>query len=262
MSKPVSEPQNEQPVQPLIEHLIELRRRLMWIVIGIVVCFFSMMPFAQQLYTFVADPLMANLPKDTSMIATDVIAPFFVPVKVTLMAAFLVSLPHTLYQIWAFVAPALYQNEKRLITPLVLSSVSLFFVGMAFAYYLVFPVIFKFLAGITPVGVNMATDIDKYLSFILGMFVAFGTTFEVPVVVVLLAKIGVVTTEQLKNARPYVIVGAFIVAAIITPPDVISQTLLAVPLILLYEAGIWCSRFIKPKSDETDEHPPLPPAET
>ena len=146
----MSEPQNEQPVQPLIEHLIELRRRLMWIVIGIVVCFLGMMPFAQQLYTFVAEPLMVNLPKDTSMIATDVIAPFFVPVKVTLMAAFLVSLPHTLYQIWAFVAPALYQNEKRLITPLVLSSVSLFFVGMAFAYYLVFPVIFKFLAGITP----------------------------------------------------------------------------------------------------------------
>ena len=150
MSKPVSEPQNEQPVQPLIEHLIELRRRLLWIVIGIVVCFLGMMPFAQQLYTFVAEPLMVNLPKDTSMIATDVIAPFFVPVKVTLMAAFLVSLPHTLYQIWAFVAPALYQNEKRLITPLVLSSVSLFFVGMAFAYYLVFPVIFKFLGASPP----------------------------------------------------------------------------------------------------------------
>ena len=158
----MSEPQNEQPVQPLIEHLIELRRRLMWIVIGIVVCFLGMMPFAQQLYTFVADPLMANLPKDTSMIATDVIAPFFVPVKVALMAAFLVSLPHTLYQIWAFVAPALYQNEKRLITPLVLSSVSLFFVGMAFAYYLVSPSSLNSSRALTPVGVNMATDIDKY----------------------------------------------------------------------------------------------------
>ena len=234
----------------------------MWIVIGIVVCFFSMMPFAQQLYTFVADPLMANLPKDTSMIATDVIAPFFVPVKVTLMAAFLVSLPHTLYQIWAFVAPALYQNEKRLITPLVLSSVSLFFVGMAFAYYLVFPVIFKFLAGVTPVGVSMATDIDKYLSFILGMFVAFGATFEVPVLVVLLAKIGIVTAEQLKRARPYVIVGAFIVAAVITPPDVISQILLAVPLIVLYEAGIWFSRFTKPdRNEKRNDSQELPPAE-
>ena len=257
----MSEPQHEQPVQPLIEHLLELRRRMMWIVIGIVVCFLGMMPFAQQLYTFVAEPLMANLPKDTSMIATDVIAPFFVPVKVTLMAAFLLSLPHTLYQVWAFVAPALYQNEKRLITPLVLSSVTLFFVGMAFAYFLVFPVIFKFLAGVTPVGVNMATDIDKYLSFILGMFVAFGTTFEVPVVVVLLTKMGIVSTAQLKNARPYVIVGAFIVAAIITPPDVISQTLLAVPLILLYEAGIWFSRFAKAKTQQEDEDKPQPPAE-
>lgn len=159
------------------------------------------------------------------------------------MAAFLISLPHTLYQIWAFVAPALYQNEKRLIAPLVLSSVSLFFTGMVFAYFLVFPVIFKFLAGVTPVGVNMATDIDKYLSFILGMFVAFGTAFEVPIVVILLTKIGVVTTAQLKHARPYVIVGAFIVAAVITPPDIISQTLLAIPLILLYEAGIWLGRF-------------------
>ena len=232
MSKPVSEPQNEQPVQPLIEHLIELRRRLMWIVIGIVVCFLGMMPFAQQLYTFVAEPLMVNLPKDTSMIATDVIAPFFVPVKVTLMAAFLVSLPHTLYQIWAFVAPALYQNEKRLITPLVLSSVSLFFVGMAFAYYLVFPVIFKFLAGITPVGVNMATDIDKYLSFVLGMFVAFGLTFEIPVAVVLLYRMGVITYRQLTAARPYLIVAAFIIAAVVTPPDVLSQIMLAVPMIL------------------------------
>lgn len=253
MSQTVSESPIESSTQPLIEHLLELRRRLVWIIIGIVVCFLGLMPFAQQLYSFVAQPLMASLPKDTSMIATDVIAPFFVPVKVTLMAAFLLSLPHTLYQVWAFIAPALYQNEKRLITPLVLSSLILFFAGMAFAYYLVFPIIFKFLAGITPVGVNMATDIDKYLSFILGMFVAFGTTFEVPVIVILLASIGMVTTEQLKHARPYVIVGAFVIAAIITPPDVISQILLAVPLIVLYEAGVWFSRFITPiESHEND----------
>lgn len=241
----MSEPSIEQPTQPLIEHLLELRRRMMWIALGLLICFGCLMPFSQQLYSFAAQPLMATLPKNTSMIATDVIAPFFVPVKVTLMAAFLISLPHTLYQIWAFVAPALYQNEKRLITPLVLSSFTLFFIGMAFAYYLVFPVIFQFLAGVTPVGVNMATDIDKYLSFILGMFVAFGTAFEVPVVVVLLARMGIVSTDQLKQARPYVIVGAFVVAAIITPPDVISQILLAVPLIILYEAGIWFSRFYK-----------------
>ncbi|STZ75416.1 twin-arginine translocase subunit TatC [Bergeriella denitrificans] len=250
----------EQPTQPLIEHLLELRRRLVWTAGGLLLCFLCLMPFAQELYSFAAKPLMASLPADTSMIATDVIAPFFVPVKVTLMAAFLVSLPHTLYQIWAFVAPALYQNEKRLITPLVLSSLLLFAAGMAFAYYLVFPVIFQFLAGVTPVGVNMATDIDKYLSFILGMFVAFGMTFEVPVVVVLLAKMGIVSTAQLKQARPYVIVGAFVVAAIVTPPDVISQILLAVPLIILYEAGIWFSRFTRPKAQDGEPADPPPPA--
>lgn len=236
-----------QSAQPLIEHLLELRRRLMWTIGGLLLCFLALMPFAQQLYTFVAQPLMATLPAGTSMIATDVIAPFFVPVKVTLMAAFLLSLPHTLYQVWAFIAPALYQNEKRLVMPLVLSSVLLFFAGMAFAYFLVFPLVFKFLAGVTPVGVNMATDIDKYLSFILGMFVAFGATFEVPVVVVLLNRMGVVSLAQLRQARPYVIVGAFVLAAVITPPDVISQVLLAVPLIVLYEAGLWFCRFIRPR---------------
>ena len=239
--------ETQQTAQPLIEHLLELRRRLMWTIGGLLLCFLALMPFAQQLYTFVAQPLMATLPAGTSMIATDVIAPFFVPVKVTLMAAFLLSLPHTLYQVWAFIAPALYQNEKRLVLPLVLSSVLLFFAGMAFAYFLVFPLIFKFLAGVTPVGVNMATDIDKYLSFILGMFVAFGATFEVPVVVVLLNRMGVVSLAQLRQARPYVIVGAFVLAAVITPPDVISQVLLAVPLIVLYEAGLWFCRFIRPR---------------
>ena len=239
--------ETQQTAQPLIEHLLGLRRRLMWTIGGLLLCFLALMPFAQQLYTFVAQPLMATLPAGTSMIATDVIAPFFVPVKVTLMAAFLLSLPHTLYQVWAFIAPALYQNEKRLVMPLVLSSVLLFFAGMAFAYFLVFPLVFKFLAGVTPVGVNMATDIDKYLSFILGMFVAFGATFEVPVVVVLLNRMGVVSLAQLRQARPYVIVGAFVLAAVITPPDVISQVLLAVPLIVLYEAGLWFCRFIHPR---------------
>lgn len=239
--------ETQQTAQPLIEHLLELRRRLMWTIGGLLLCFLALMPFAQQLYTFVAQPLMATLPAGTSMIATDVIAPFFVPVKVTLMAAFLLSLPHTLYQVWAFIAPALYQNEKRLVMPLVLSSVLLFFAGMAFAYFLVFPLVFKFLAGVTPVGVNMATDIDKYLSFILGMFVAFGATFEVPVVVVLLNRMGVVSLAQLRLARSYVIVGAFVLAAVITPPDVISQVLLAVPLIVLYEAGLWFCRFIRPR---------------
>lgn len=232
---------NEQ-AQPLIEHLLELRRRLVWVVLGIGLCFFALVPFAQQLYSVVAQPLMSVLPENTSMIATDVVAPFFVPIKVALMVAFLVSLPNTLYQIWAFVAPALYQNEKRLIVPLLTSSLLLFVAGMAFCYFLVFPVVFKFFAGMTPLGVNMATDIDKYLSFILTMFVAFGMTFEVPVVVLLLHRMGVVSLMALKTARPYVITGAFVIAAIFTPPDVLSQVMLAIPMILLYEFGLLLCR--------------------
>ncbi|MDO5059778.1 MAG: twin-arginine translocase subunit TatC [Neisseria sp.] len=239
--------------QTLVEHLVELRRRLIWTVLVLAAAFLLLMPFAQNLYTFVAQPLMANLPQGTSMIATDVIAPFFVPVKVALMAAFLLTLPHTLYQVWAFVAPALYQNEKRLIAPLVLSSLLLFFCGMAFAYGLVFPIVFRFLAGVTPDGVNMATDIDKYLSFVLGMFVAFGAAFETPIVVVLLNRMGAVSLAQLKKARPYIVVGAFIVAAVITPPDVLSQVLMAVPLVLLYEAGVLAARLFGPKDSEDEE---------
>ena len=234
--------------QPLIEHLLELRRRLVWAVAGIAVCFFAIVPFAQTLYSFVAQPLMSVLPNNTSMIATDVIAPFFVPIKVALMAAFLVALPNTLYQIWAFVAPALYQNEKRLIVPLILSSIILFAAGMAFCYFLVFPMVFKFFAGMTPLGVSMATDIDKYLSFVLGMFVAFGLTFEIPVAVVLLYRMGVITYRQLTAARPYLIVAAFIIAAVVTPPDVLSQIMLAVPMILLYEIGILVCRIVKPRA--------------
>lgn len=234
--------------QPLVEHLLELRRRLVWILLGIGICFIIAVPFAQKLYAFVAQPLMSVLPQNTSMIATDVVAPFFVPLKVALMAAFLVSLPNTLYQIWAFVAPALYQNEKRLIVPLILSSLILFIVGMAFCYFLVFPVVFKFFAGMTPLGVSMATDIDKYLSFVLGMFVAFGMTFEIPVVVVLLYRMGMISFAQLTAARPYIIVASFILAAIVTPPDVLSQVMLAVPMILLYEAGLLVCKLIKPRT--------------
>ncbi|MDK4684675.1 twin-arginine translocase subunit TatC [Kingella negevensis] len=238
----------DENAQPLIEHLLELRRRLVWILLGIVLCFVAIVPFAQQLYAFVAKPLMMVLPANTSMIATDVVAPFFVPIKVALMAAFLVSLPHSLYQVWAFVAPALYQNEKRLIAPLILSSVMLFAVGMAFCYFLVFPLVFKFFAGMTPLGVSMATDIDKYLSFVLGMFVAFGVTFEIPVIVVLLYRMGVISFAQLTAARPYVIVASFVIAAVVTPPDVLSQVMLAVPMLLLYEAGLLVCRMVHPRN--------------
>lgn len=228
--------------QPLAEHLLELRRRLVYAAMGVALCFIAIVPFAQQLYAFVAQPLMSVLPENTSMIATDVVAPFFVPIKVAMMAAFLVTLPNTLYQIWAFVAPALYQNEKRLIAPLILSSVTLFFSGMAFCYFLVFPVMFKFFAGVTPLGVSMATDIDKYLSFILTLFLAFGITFEVPVAVILLNRMGVVPLETLQAARPYIIVISFILAAIFTPPDILSQILLAIPMIVLYELGVLVCR--------------------
>lgn len=231
-----------QAAQPLMEHLLELRRRVVWAIIGFIVCFLAAVPFAQELYSFVAQPLMSVLPENTSMIATDVVAPFFVPIKVAMMVAFLASLPNTLYQLWAFVAPALYQNEKQLVLPLVLSSLLLFVAGMAFCYFLVFPMVFKFFAGMTPLGVSMATDIDKYLSFILGMFIAFGLTFEIPVAVVLLHRMGVISQAQLLAARPYVIVGAFVIAAVVTPPDVLSQVLLAVPMILLYEVGIVFTR--------------------
>lgn len=239
--------------QPLMEHLLELRRRLVWAISGIGVCFIAAVPFAQELYAFVAQPLMSVLPENTSMIATDVVAPFFVPLKVALMAAFLVSLPNTLHQIWAFVAPALYQNEKRLIVPLILSSMTLFALGMAFCYWFVFPIVFKFFAGATPLGVSMATDIGNYLSFVLGMFVAFGMTFEIPVAVVLLYRMGVISFAQLTAARPYLIVAAFVIAAVVTPPDVLSQVMLAIPMILLYEVGLLVCRMIKPREKTENE---------
>ena len=222
--------------QPLVEHLKELRRRLMWVAAVLLLCLFAAVPFANRLYALVAKPLMASLPPGAHMQAIDVIAPVFVPLKVALMAAFLVSLPHTLYQLWAFV----------------LSSVGLFFAGMAFCYFLVFPLVFKVFASATPEGVSMMTDIDRYLSFVLGMFVAFGMAFELPVLVVLLYRMGAVSLAALKTARPYVVVAAFVVAGIVTPPDVISQFLLAVPLIALYEAGLLMCRLFKPNADTAE----------
>ena len=224
--------------QPLLAHLIELRSRVVRIAVGIVVCFLALFHWSGDIYHLLAKPMLDVLPAGTNMIATDVTAPFFVPVKVTMLVAFLLSLPNTMYQIWAFVAPGLYNHEKRLILPLVISSVLLFFVGMAFAYFAVFPVVFGFMSAVTPEGVSMMTDIDKYLSFVLGMFVAFGVTFEVPIVVIVLHRMGVVSLAQLREGRPYVIVAAFVIAAVVTPPDVLSQIMMALPLWLLYEAGI------------------------
>ena len=252
----MDEPEGAQ--ETFISHLIELRSRLLRSIIAVVVVLVALFPFAKDIYALLAKPLLSALPQGATMIATDVTGTFLVPLKVTLMAAFLIALPYVLYQAWAFVAPGLYQHEKRLALPVIVSSVLFFAVGMSFAYFFVFPVAFGFFAGYTPVGVQMMTDIDKYLSFVLTMFIAFGLTFETPVVVIVLVRLRVVSLEKLKAARPYVIVGAFVLGAIFTPPDVISQLLLAVPLWLLFELGVLLARFVSVPEEkaETSEAAP------
>jgi sec-independent protein translocase protein TatC len=227
-----------------ISHLVELRDRLLRAILAVIVVFLCLFPWARDLYAILAKPLIAALPVGGQMIATDVVGVFLVPVKVAFLVAFVIALPYVLYQVWAFVAPGLYMHEKRLVGPLVVASSVLFVAGMSFAYFLVFPVVFKFMASIAPEGVAWMTDIDKYLSFVLTTFVAFGVTFEVPVAVIVLVRAGVVSVDKLKEIRPYVIVGAFIIGAIFTPPDVISQVMLALPLWFLYELGIVAARFI------------------
>ena len=238
-----------------ISHLIELRSRLLHALIAIGIVFVCLFPWARDLYTLLASPLLAALPKGGQMIATEVTTPFLVPMKVTIMAAFIIALPYVLYQIWAFVAPGLYTHEKRLVVPLIAASTFLFFCGMAFAYFLVFPVVFGFITATAPIGVAVMTDIDKYLSFVLTLFFAFGLTFEVPVVVIILVRMGLVSIAKLKEIRPYVIVGAFIIGAIFTPPDVVSQVMLAVPLWLLYELGILLARFVSKPAAVSDYRP-------
>ena len=227
-----------------ISHLMELRDRLLRCLLAVGLVFFGLVFWAKDLYALLAKPLLSALPEGGQMIATDVVGVFLVPVKVTALIALVIALPYVLYQIWAFVAPGLYAHEKRLVLPLVVASSALFLVGMSFAYFLVFPVVFKFMASIAPEGVAWMTDIDKYLSFVLTTFVAFGITFEVPVVVIVLVRVGVVSIDKLKEIRPYVIVGAFVVGAIFTPPDVVSQVMLAVPLWFLYELGIVAARVV------------------
>lgn len=233
----------------LISHLLELRNRLLRIVVVILLVFVLLFYWASDLYHLLALPLLHTLPQGGQMIATDPAGPFFAPLKVALLTTFLLTLPHTLYQLWAFVAPALYRHEKRLVLPLIASSTLLFFVGMAFAYFLVLPTVFGFMHSILPKGVAMMTDISSYLDFVIGIFLAFGGAFEVPIVVVLLVRMGVVTIEKLKEARSYVIVGAFVIAAIVTPPDIMSQLLLAIPLCLLFELGLIAARFCKPETE-------------
>ena len=237
------------PTESFISHLIELRNRLLRIVLGFVLVFIGLFPFANKIYALLAAPMLAKLPAGGHMIATAVTTPFFVPMKVAMMAAFVISLPHTLYQIWAFVAPGLYPQEKKLMVPVIFASSLLFLIGMAFAYFAVFPTVFGFVVGSAPAGVAVMTDISEYLDFVMTLFMAFGLAFEVPIAVVLIARFGWVTIAQLKEARSYVIVGAFVIGAIFTPPDIISQFMLAVPLWLLYEAGILVAQLTTPKQN-------------
>lgn len=232
-----------------ISHLIELRDRLLHIVAGIALTFICLFPFANDIYSVLAHPLLQQLPQGGQMIATAVTTPFFVPMKVAMLSAFVISLPYTLYQVWAFVAPGLYQHEKRFAVPMIMLSTLLFLLGMAFAYFLVFPVVFGFITGTAPEGVAVMTDIGNYLDFVITLFLAFGIAFEVPVVVVVLVKLGFVQIATLKEVRSYVVVGAFVAGAILTPPDIISQFMLAVPLWLLYEAGILAAGFVTAKSE-------------
>src|SRR6202142_492357 len=250
MSVPGKDPEDELAgtEQPFVSHLIELRDRLIRTLVAIGGCFalLSIWPGPSGLYDLLAAPLVAHLPKGGTLIATNVISPFLVPLKITLMAAFLVALPVVLYQAWAFVAPGLYSHEKKLVLPLVVSSTLLFFAGIAFCYFFVFGKVFTFIQSFAPKSVSAMPDIEAYLSFVLTMFIAFGTAFEVPIVVVVLARIGLVSIDRLKGFRSYFIVLAFIIAAILTPPDIVSQLALAIPMVLLYEIGIWAAQvFIK-----------------
>jgi sec-independent protein translocase protein TatC len=244
--------------QPFVAHLVELRDRLIRAAIAVGIAFgvLAFFPGPSSLYDLLAAPLVAHLPAGTTLIATNVISPFLVPLKITLMAAFLLALPVVLYQVWAFVAPGLYSHEKRLVMPLVVSSTLLFFVGVAFSYFFVFGQVFRFIQSFAPKSITAAPDIEAYLGFVLTMFVAFGAAFEVPIVVVVLARLGVVSIEQLKSFRSYFIVLAFVIAAVITPPDVVSQLALAIPMCLLYELGIWAAKlFIKHTQAPQEDSP-------
>ena len=244
------DPKNE---QPLVSHLIELRNRTVRATIAILAVFVCLSPFMKQIFDFLSKPLMVALPQGVKLLATGVVAPFMVPLKVTLFVSFLIALPIVLYQLWAYIAPALYRREKRLALPIITSSVVMFGIGMAYCYFVVFRMDFQFIAGFSPDSVNFAPDIDAYFSFVLTMFLAFGLTFEVPIIVVALNRLGFVSYEKLVKTRPFVIVGAFVVAAIFTPPDVLSQLLLAIPLVVLYQCGIWLVKFFGKRQEEIDQ---------
>jgi len=238
--------------ETFVSHLIELRQRVVRALLAFLVVFLVIFlyPGAGPVYDFLAAPLMQALPQGAKMIATGVVTPFLVPMKVTALVAFLIALPYLLFQAWAFVAPGLYEHEKRLVLPIVIASTVLFLLGVAFCYYFVFGKVFAFINEFAPKSITPAPDIEAYFSFVITMFLAFGITFEIPIVVMVLVRFGVVSVEQMRAARPYVIVGSFVVAAIITPPDVLSQLLLALPMCLLFEAGLFFARFVGKRADE------------
>jgi sec-independent protein translocase protein TatC len=241
---------------PFLSHLIELRDRLLKAILSILLVFLPLSFYANQIYSFLAEPLLKHLPENSTMIAIDVASPFLTPFKLALVVSVFLAVPIILYQFWAFVAPGLYKKERRLILPLLVASTFLFYLGVAFAYFVVFPLVFGFLTTTAPVGVSVMTDISKYLDFILTMFFAFGVCFEVPIFTIVLVWTGFVSPAELADKRPYVIVGAFVIGMLLTPPDAISQTLLAVPMWLLFEIGLLCSRFFVRSADDDDNNYP------
>lgn len=242
-----------------LQHLVELRSRLLKSCVAVLVVLVVLLPFSRQLYQILAAPLMSKMPAGSSMIAIDVASPFLTPFKLTLLVSVMVAIPVVLYQMWAFVAPALFKHEKRLARPLLLSSIFLFYAGCAFAYFVVFPLIFGFLTRVAPEGVAVMTDISKYLDFVMTLFIAFGITFEVPIATIILVATGITTVDKLTSYRPYIIVGAFALGMVLTPPDIISQTLLALPMWLLFEIGIIFARILLPEkvSSDKDENDPV-----
>ncbi|MBT2775016.1 twin-arginine translocase subunit TatC [Halomonas sp. ISL-60] len=252
MSGDSKEPQEEHSQAPLIEHLIELRSRLMRAVIVILVVFLGLYSFANDIYTFVAEPLMALLPEGSQMIATEVASPFLAPFKLTLVVAVFIAIPFVLHQAWAFIAPGLYDNEKALAVPILVSSIALFYGGAAFAYYVVFPLLFEFFTQTGPENVAVMTDINQYLNFVLKLFFAFGVAFEIPIATFLLILSGATTVESLSKKRPYILLGCFVVGMLLTPPDVISQSLLAIPMYLLYEVGLLFGRLVRKRKQEQE----------
>ncbi len=239
--------------QPLVSHLIELRSRLLRMIVGILIVFLALLPFANPIYSALAEPLLKHLPAHSSMIAIDVLSPFLTPIKLSLVLAIFITMPWILYQVWAFVAPGLYQKEKRLALPILASSALLFYCGMAFAYFVIMPLFFAFVTGTAPEGVAVMTDISRYLDFVLTLFFAFGIAFEVPVATVILALAGVITPDAMAAKRPLVLLGAFVIGAVLTPPDVISQTLLSLPMWLLFEIGVFISRLLLRRRREAHE---------